>query len=80
MADAVISKPLAQSDAANQVAGIVVKAPPRELEREPMVRNQRSIGTAKRLQRSGRRRGSRRKASSAGHRKSKPLAYWPNRS
>jgi len=44
MADAVISKPLAQSDAANQVAGIVVKAPPRELEREPMVRNQRSIG------------------------------------
>jgi len=25
MADAVISKPLAQSDAANQVAGIVVK-------------------------------------------------------
>src|SRR5258707_11772842 len=44
MADAVISKTLAQPGAANQVAGIVVKAPPRELEREPMVRNQRSIG------------------------------------
>src|SRR5882672_8134723 len=43
MADATMGKTLIAPSAPQQVAGIVVKAPPAELEREPMVANQRSI-------------------------------------